>query len=181
VHFISIDLFGKVSVGKTTIFEMFADPQGRTLHDGGNLSPDPRIYYARCWILPNRWEDHMVFLADPKFDMRRHDLPISILNNYFGPTNVLVLVTDSTPEDVEAVARCIPEYMRIKPGLIIFIIANMQDCEGAVSPEEISRQTGIGDVLGISALDVSIKPQLEEFFEKAVKRYFMLISKRGEK
>jgi hypothetical protein len=180
VRYITIDLFGKVAVGKSTIFALFADPQGRLLQEGGNLSYDPRTYYARCWILPNRWNHSMVFLADPKFDMRQNALDNKYLAKMFEMTNILMIVTDSSQSDVDAVCRSIPVYSRIKLGLVIFIIANMQDKPDTLSVEEIQKQTGIADVLGISAIDASVRPILEEFFESAVKRYFLLLAKRGQ-
>jgi len=159
---------------------LFADPQGRMLEEEGNLSYDPRVYYARCWILPRRWEHSMVFLTDPKFDMRQNSLDSNYLTKMFEVTNVLMIVTDSTTEDVDAITRCIPMYFRIKRGLIIFIIANMQDNPDALTIEEIKLKTGISDVIGLSALDPQSKEQLETFFEEAVKRYFLLLEKRGQ-
>jgi hypothetical protein len=162
------------------MFELFADPQGRTLQEGGNLSYDPRIFYARCWILPNRWEHSMVFLADPKFDMRQNSLDTKFLTKMLEPTNILMLVTDSTREDVESIKRSFPMYCKIKRGLIIFIIANMQDTPNALSVDEIKEITKISDVLGISAVDPNSRFLLENYFEEAVKRYFLLLAKRGQ-
>ena len=90
--YVTIDLFGKVGCGKTTIFELFAGT--RLLKHGGNLSYDFRGWYAKCWILPRHWEKTMVFLADPKLEFRWRDLQAKHLRKLFEPTNILVLVTD---------------------------------------------------------------------------------------
>ena len=150
------------------------------LENGGNLSYDPRVYYARCWILPRRWEHSMVFLTDPKFDMRQNSLDNTFLTKMLEPTNVLMLVTDSTKEDVESIARSIPIYCRLKRGLIIFIIANMQDNPDVLTVDEIKAQTGIGDVLGIAAINPDTKLELESFFEESVRRFFHLLERRGQ-
>ena len=47
----------------------------------------------------------LVFLTDPKFDMRQNSLDNTFLTKILEPTNVLMLVTDSTKEDVESIAR----------------------------------------------------------------------------
>ncbi len=111
MRYITIDLFGKVSVGKSTIFSLFADPEGRMLENGGNLSYDPRVYYARCWILPRRWEHSMVFLTDPKFDMRQNSLDNTFLTKMLEPTNVLMLVTDSTKEECRIYRPIYPDLL----------------------------------------------------------------------
>ena len=117
--YVTVDLFGKVGVGKTTIFEPFAGD--RLLKDGGNLSYDYRTYYARCWVLERRWDHTMVFLTDPKLDMRWKDLRVKHLQKLFEPTNVLIIVTDSTKEDVQAIKKSFSIFPRIKKKLIIFV------------------------------------------------------------
>lgn len=176
--YVTIDLFGKVGVGKTTIFNHFAGD--RLLKDGGNLSYDYRIYYARCWILPRRWEHTMVFLTDPKLDMRWKDLRVRHLQKLFEPTNILMIVTDSTKEDVLAVKESFSIYPKIKRKLIIFIIANQQDLPGRLSVDEIKEILQMKDVIGIKATDPDCVPVLEKFFEAAVIRYFTMVAKRGQ-
>jgi hypothetical protein len=179
-RYVTIDLFGKVQVGKTTIFNHFVDPQYRHLDQGGNLSYDFRTYYARCWVLPHRWSHSMIFLADPKFDMKWQSLDIKFLTKMFEPTNILMVVNDSTPEDVECVKHGFTVFPRIKRNLIVFVIANMQDKAGALSVENIIQRLEINDVLGLNALETSTKSKVEPFLEKAVYRYFHMLSKRGE-
>ncbi len=175
-----MDLFGKVKVGKTTIFQLFTDPQNRMMNEGGNLSYDMRAYYARCWIFPKRWDHSMVFLCDPKFDMRWNCLDLKFMAKMFAPTNVVMIVSDSTPEDIDAITHCIPMYNKIKPGVITFIIANMQDKPGRLSVEEIQKRTGIKDVLGLVAIAPDARSKLEPFLMEGVMRYFLQLSKRGE-
>ena len=69
----------------------------------------------------------MVFLTDPKLDMRWKDLRVRHLQRLFEPTNVLMIVTDSTKEDVMAVKQSFSMYPKIKRKLIIFIIASIID------------------------------------------------------
>lgn len=176
--YVTVDLFGKVGVGKTTIFELFAGD--RLLKDGGNLSYDFRIYYARCWVLERRWEHTMVFLADPKLDMRWKDLKVRHMRKLFEPTNVLLIVTDSTKEDVLAVKQSFSMYPKIKRKLIIFVIANMQDKEGRLDVQEIKDILEMQDVLGLTATDPGAKELVEDFIENGVLRYFNMLSKRGE-
>lgn len=176
--YVTIDLFGKVGCGKTTIFEKFAG--NRFLKDGGNLSYDFRGYYAKCWILPKRWGHTMVFLADPKLEFRWRDLQAKHLRKLFEPTNILILVTDSTPDDVEAIKQSFSIWPIIKKKMIIFIIANMQDLPDRMSVEEIKEKLQMKDIIGISALDKTTKPKIEAFLEEAVIRYFTMLSKRGE-
>lgn len=180
MRYVGVDLFGKTAVGKTTIFKLFADPQSRLMQEGGNLSYDFRTYYARCWIFPRRWEHSMVFLADPKFDMRYQSLDMKMLKKAFEPTNVLIIVSDSTREDVEAIKHSLQIYPRIKLGLIIFIIANMQDKPGVLPVEEIKQITGINDVLGLIAIQSNARAKVEPFIEEGVKRFFHMLAKRGD-
>jgi hypothetical protein len=177
---VTIDLFGKVNVGKTTIFKHFVDPQFRHLQEGGNLSYDFRTYYARCWVLPNRWEHSMVYLCDPKFDMKWQSLDLKTLTKNFEPTNILMVVTDSTAEDVENVKNSFAIYPKLKLGLIVFVIANMQDKPGVLSVEEIKQRLELNDVLGLVATEPDTKSKVEKFLEEAVYRYFLMLSKRGQ-
>ncbi|MHA1776077.1 MAG: GTPase domain-containing protein [Promethearchaeota archaeon] len=176
--YVTIDLFGKVGVGKTTIFNHFAGD--RLLKDGGNLSYDYRIYFARCWILPRRWEHTMVFLTDPKLDMRWKDLRVRHLQKLFEPTNILMIVTDSTREDVLAVRESFSMYPKIKRKLIIFVIANQQDLPGRLPLSEIKEILQMKDVIGINATDPACISVLEKFFETAVLRYFSMLAKKGQ-
>lgn len=179
-RYVTIDLFGKVNVGKTTIFKHFVDPQFRHLQEGGNLSYDFRTYFARCWVLPNRWEHSMVFLCDPKFDMKWQSLDMKTLTKNFEPTNILLIVTDSTPEDVDNVKNSFAMYPKLKLGIITFVIANMQDKLGVLTVDEIKHRLGIEDVLGLVATESNTKELVEPFIEKAVYRYFLMLSKRGQ-
>ncbi|MHA1520374.1 MAG: GTPase domain-containing protein [Promethearchaeota archaeon] len=176
--YVTVDLFGKVGVGKTTIFEPFAGD--RFLKDGGNLSYDYRTYYARCWVLERRWDHTMVFLTDPKLDMRWKDLRVKHLQKLFEPTNVLIIVTDSTKEDVQAIKKSFSIFPRIKKKLIIFVIANMQDIEGRLPVDEIKTILEMKDVLGLNAKDPKSKDLVEKFIEEGVIRYFTMVSKRGQ-
>lgn len=175
--YVTIDLFGKVGCGKTTIFELFAGT--RLLKDGGNLSYDFRGYYAKCWILPRRWGHSMVFLADPKLEFRWRDLRAKHLRKLFEPTNIMVLVTDSTPEDIDAIKQSFTVWPTIKRKLIIFIIANMQDLPDRLTVEEIKARLQMNDVLGLTATDSDAKEKVEKFLEQAVMRYFLMLSKKG--
>ena len=178
--YVTIDLFGKISCGKTTIFEMFAGK--KFLKEGGNLSYDFRTYYARCWILERRWEHTMVFLADPKLEMRWRDLRAKHLRKLMEPTNILIIVTDSTREDVNAVKESFKMWPRIKRKMIIFIIANMQDLPDRLSVSEIKEILNMNDILGISATDGNpeTKAKIEQFIEEATIRYFRMLAKRGQ-
>lgn len=179
-RYVTIDLFGKVQVGKTTIFQHFVDPQLRLLHQGGNLSHDFRTYYARVWIFPNRWEHSMVFLADPKWDMRWQQVDIKYLSKMFEPTNILLIVTDSTEEDVDHIRNYLELLPRIKRGLIVFVIANMQDLPNRLSIDAIKTRLQTEDVIGLVATAPNTKEVLLPFLEKAVFRYFLMLSKLGE-
>jgi hypothetical protein len=121
----------------------------------------------------------MVFLADPKFDLRWKSLNIKYLRKMFEPTNILMIVTDSSEEDVEAVKNSLEMYPRVKRNLVIFLIANMQDKANVLSVEKIKLITGIQDIIGISAISPNTKQLLEPFFEEAIKRYFLMLSKQG--
>lgn len=176
--YVSVDLFGKVDVGKTTIFELFAGT--RLLKDGGNLSYDFRTYYAKCWVLQQRWEHTMVFLADPKLEMRWKDLRAKQLRRLLEPTNILILVTDSTQEDVMSIKQSFEMWPKIKKKLIIFVIANMQDLDGRLSVDEIKQFLEMKDVIGISALESNAKEKVEQFIEEATLRYFGMLAKRGQ-
>ncbi len=176
-RYVTIDLFGKVGCGKTTIFELFAEK--KFLREGGNLSYDFRRYYARCWILKNRWSHSMVYLTDPKLEFRWKDLRTKHLRKLFKPTNILIITTDSTREDVENVKKSFSVYPKIKLKLIIFVIANMQDLPGRLPVEEIKKILGMEEVLGLSATSPDAKEKVEGFLEDAAKRYFLMLSKRG--
>ncbi len=176
--YVTIDLFGKVGVGKTTIFELFAGD--KFLKEGGNLSYDMRTYYAKCWVMEKRWEHTMVFLSDPKLEMRWKDLRAKYLRKLLEPTNILMIVTDSTREDVQAIKQSFEMWPRIKRKLILFVIANMQDIPDRLSVETIKEILCMNDVIGISALKEDTKEILEKFLENATIRYFTMLSKRGE-
>jgi hypothetical protein len=177
-RYVTIDLFGKVQVGKTTIFELFAGK--RFLHEGGNLSYDFRTYYAKCWVMQNRWTHSMVFLADPKYDMRWKQLDFKFLKKKFEPTNILMIVTDSTEADVLAVKNSFTMYPRLKRKLILFVIANMQDLLDRLSVDKIQDILGLKEVLGLSAIQEGAKEKVEKFLEEATLRYFLMLSKRGD-
>ncbi len=176
-RYVTVDLFGKVGVGKTTIFELFAGD--RLLKYGGNLSYDFRGYYARCWVLPRRWHHSMVFLADPKLEWFWKDLKVKNLRKLFEPTNVLMIVTDSTKEDVMNVKNSFSIYPKIKRKLIIYVIANMQDKTGRLSPTEIKDILNMDQVLGLNAKGPNAKKKVESFIEEAAIMYFRMLSKRG--
>ena len=167
-------------MGKTTIFELFAG--NKFLKEGGNLSYDFRTYYAKCWVLERRWEHTMVFLADPKLEMRWRDLRAKHLRKLMEPTNILIIVTDSTREDVNAVKESFKMWPRIKRKMIIFIIANMQDLPGRLSGAEIKEILSMNDVLEINAMDgdPETKIKIEQFIEEATIRYFRMLAKRGQ-
>src|SRR6056297_379383 len=164
-RYVTIDLFGKVGVGKTTIFELFAGD--RLLKYGGNLSYDFRGYYAKCWVLPRRWTHSMVFLADPKLEWRWRDLKVKHLRKLFEPTNILMIVTDSTEEDVDNIKKSFSIYPKIKRKLIIFVIANMQDKKDHMNVEQIKERLGMRHVLGLNATSEGAKKKLEPFLEEA--------------
>ncbi len=178
--YVTIDLFGKVGCGKTTIFELFAGK--KFLKEGGNLSYDFRTYYAKCWVLENRWEHTMVFLADPKLEMRWRDLRAKHLRKLMEPTNVLIIVTDSTLEDVNAVKESFKIWPRIKRKMIVFIIANMQDLPGRLSGTEIKEILSMNDVLELTATDgePKTKIKIERFIEEATLRYFRMLERKGQ-
>jgi len=178
--YVTIDLFGKVGCGKTTIFELFAGK--KFLKEGGNLSYDFRTYYAKCWVLERKWEHTMVFLADPKLEMRWKDLRAKHLRKLMEPTNILIIVTDSTREDVNAVKQSFQMWPRIKRKMIIFIIANMQDLPERLSGAEIKKILNMKDVLEINATDEDpeTKVKIEQFIEEATIRYFRMLAKRGQ-
>lgn len=176
-RFVTIDLFGKMGVGKTTIFELFAGD--KFLKEGGNLSYDFRGYYAKCWILEKRWEHSMVFLADPKLEYRWKDLNADLLRKYFEPTNVVMIVTDSTEKDVKNIKDSFSIFPQLKRKLILFVIATMQDIKGRMSVKEIEQVLGIKDIIGINTHAPGTKEKVEKFMEKAVLRYFLMLSRIG--
>ena len=177
-RYVTLDLFGKMGAGKTTIFKLFAGK--RLLKDGGNLSNDFRMYFMKCWVLQNRWSHSMVFLADPKFEFFWNQIDFGLLKFVFQVTNVLIIVTDSTLEDVEAIKRSFAIYPRLKKKLILFIIANMQDLPDRLSVDEIKAHLEMDDVLGLVATEPGAKEKVEKYLEEATLRYFLMLSKRGE-
>ena len=56
----------------------------------------------------------------------------------------------------------------------------MQDNPDVLTVDEIKAQTGIGDVLGIAAINPDTKLELESFFEESVRRFFHLLERRGQ-
>ncbi len=178
MHYVQIDLFGKVGVGKTTIYNHFKGD--RHMKHGGNLVEDWRVFYAKCWIFKERFKNYMVFLSDPKFDMRWRDLDVKFLEEKFEPTNIVMVVTDSTPEDVVAVKNSLKLLPKLKLGLITFVLANKQDLPDALSVSEIKERLSTNDVYGLSALSPDAKEILEEAFLEAKNRYLLMLSKRNE-
>lgn len=179
MYYVQLDLFGKVGVGKTTIYNLFAGD--KYMQDGGNLCDDFRVYYRRCWVFPRVSEHYMCFLSDPVFEMRWKDLQFKFLKKMFEPTNVIYIVTDSTPEDVEAVKNSLNLYDKLKRGLIIFVIANKQDLPDAVPVEKIKEILGINDVYGLSALSPDAKEIMEKALRDGLNRYLLMLTKRGER
>ncbi len=179
MYYIQLDMFGRVGVGKTTIYNLFAGD--KYMQEGGNLCDDYRVYYRRCWLFPRISEHYMVFLSDPLFEMRWKDLQLKFLKKMFEPTNVVFIVTDSTEEDVQAVKNSLGIYEKLKLGLIIFVIANKQDLPNALPVEKIKEILGINDVYGVSAIDLASKPILERAFRDGLNRYLLMLSKRGER
>ncbi|MEM2143907.1 MAG: ADP-ribosylation factor-like protein [Candidatus Jordarchaeaceae archaeon] len=82
-------------------------------------------------------------------------------------TDIAILVTDSTPKNVEETKRIYHLIKEEKPDLNLILIANKQDLPGATPPEDIGKYVGI-KAYGLVAIDPNYRKKILEILKEKV-------------
>lgn len=82
-------------------------------------------------------------------------------------TDIALLVTDSTPKNVEETKRIYHLIKEEKPDLSLILIANKQDLPGATPPEDIGKYVGI-KAYGLVAIDPNYRKKILEILKEKV-------------
>ncbi len=123
------------------------------------------------------------------YEIAAWDLPGQISyrkfwDTYLKDSDIVILVTDSTPDDVDDLRRLLKEIKeninREDLPTKIIVIANKQDLPGAMKPEEISKAIGM-EAHGFVAIDKSYRPKLINLILSAAEEIAGKIFERTEK
>lgn len=80
-------------------------------------------------------------------------------------TDIAILVTDSTPKNIEETKRIYQLLKEEKPELNFILIANKQDLPGATPPKVIEKYIGL-KTYGLVAIDPNYRPKILEILQE---------------
>jgi len=130
-----------------------------------------------------------ILTIDGDFDVFVWDIPgqavfKELWKLYLKDTDLIVLVTDSTKEDLPRVQRLMEEirekYSHDEKQATVVVIANKQDLPGALKPEEVENALGI-KAYGSVAIDKSYRPKIMQVLTNSVKEVINRKLKEVEK
>ena len=161
---VKIVFVGSPGVGKTTLIKLLSGEENLAGRYIPTLVTDVRKMTE-------------VLTIDGEFDVFVWDIPgqavfKELWKLYLKDADLIVLVTDSTKEDLPRVQRLMEEiekkYANVKDKATIIVIANKQDLPGALKPEEIENALGI-KTYGSIAIDKSYRPKIMQVLANTVK------------
>ena len=161
---VKIVFVGSPGVGKTTLIKLLSGEENLAGRYIPTLVTDVRKMTE-------------VLTIDGEFDVFVWDIPgqavfKELWKLYLKDADLIVLVTDSTKEDLPRVQRLMEEiekkYANVKDKATIIVIANKQDLPGALKPEEVENALGI-KTYGSIAIDKSYRPKIMQVLANTVK------------
>ena len=161
---VKIVFVGSPGVGKTTLIKLLSGEENLAGRYIPTLVTDVRKMTE-------------VLTINGEFDVFVWDIPgqavfKELWKLYLKDADLIVVVTDSTKEDLPRVQRLLEEvekkYANVKDKAAVIVIANKQDLPGALKPEEVESALNM-KTYGSVAIDKSYRPKIMQVLADTVK------------
>jgi len=161
---LKIVFIGSPGVGKTTLIKLLSGEDNLAGRYIPTLVTDVRKMTE-------------ILTIDGEFDVFVWDIPgqavfKELWKLYLKDTDLIVLVTDSTKEDLPRVKGLLDEitkkYTEDSNQVTVIVLANKQDLPGALKPEEVEEILGV-KTYGSVAIDKSYRPKIMCILANTVK------------
>ena len=161
---VKIVFVGSPGVGKTTLIKLLSGEENLAGRYIPTLVTDVRKMTE-------------VLTINGEFDVFVWDIPgqavfKELWKLYLKDADLIVVVTDSTKEDLPRVQRLLEEvekkYANVKDKAAVIVIANKQDLPGALKPEEVESALNM-KTYGSVAIDKNYRPKIMQVLADTVK------------